>query len=940
MKFLKACKKIIYKICGKVRWLFLAAVLLFIVYFLVDSNYSWYHDINGVCDLGGLPITKHQISQIWCFSINDGGKMAVLSRETANGIYARINLDTGVQEYCGIAYAVAHDDDSESIFIPSAMTMTDDGELYVYRDDLDGNSSLLTEQYSILRVSPDYKRTDEIFKLDIGKDGLKKGTKISSPRYHNGKVYFSVSDMSGVKLYSIDTKSRIISESDIYPTDPDGTYTAKVIPAGDGFVFFRSDGNVYKVEFGKPIGESIYRFESFDDEKLSRLKDAAIADGKLYLAVDGIPYSVYVLEDGKLKKEFDTAGVLKEHSGLWQLEAYRPDGASRDTLVMLTEKALITYSGGEPEIRTITVRPDITPLMYIEPLIGFLYILIAVGIIINLIIRKKTLLYKQLIVTVPVFIILCGIIATVVYSYADQGKIEGVGRDVNLVCGVSAKTFDGYDFSGFEKPDRGTGAAYKALRDKLKALSSYNANYRFSVIYRANDGTPYYLVPYGAVGSPMIRWSPLEGTFPEEAAKTDVYVDKNVRSLINTIASTEVTRIKAFGKINDAASSGNYYLMVEEDFGSLLSDRLVLVAQIFGFGILIMVVITLIYILSTIRMLRVIKKATVTVKSISEGDLSARVNYRSKDELGQICTQVNEMASSLETSFKEKDRTEKFYYKFVPEKFREYLGKKTLTDLSLGDASNRELTVLFCDIRSFSINSEMMTAKENFAFANTIYGKAGPVVREHNGFIDKYIGDAVMALFEKPDDAVAAGIDLYKAIVHDPETARELKVSDINIGIGIHTGMAMIGIVGESERLSGTVISDTVNLSSRLESLTKQYKTAMLVSKDTVDRLSSPEELSLRYLGMIQVAGVNEVKAVYEVLDCLKDDVKSVRSDNAKDFREALRLFQLGRHDDALKALEKIASEGRNDYVTDMYADYIRNMSPEDKGNVFRFVRK
>ena len=234
----------------------------------------------------------------------------------------------------------------------------------------------------------------------------------------------------------------------------------------------------------------------------------------------------------------------------------------------------------------------------------------------------------------------------------------------------------------------------------------------------------------------------------------------------------------------------------------------------------------------------------------------------------------------------------------------------------------------------------MMTAKENFAFANTIYGKAGPIVREHNGFIDKYIGDAVMALFEKPDDAVAAGIDLYKAIVHDPETARELKVSDINIGIGIHTGMAMIGIVGESERLSGTVISDTVNLSSRLESLTKQYKTAMLVSKDTVDRLSSPEDLTLRYLGMIQVAGVNEVKAVYEVLDCLNDDVKEVRSGNSADFRESLRLFQMGRHDDALKALEKIASEGRDDYVTDMYADYIRNMSPDDKSNVFRFVRK
>lgn len=940
MKFLKSCKKIICKLCGKVRWLLLAAVLLFIVYFLVDSNYSWYPYINGVCGYDGLPIHEHQISSIWCFSITDGGKMAVFSRETANGIYARFNLDTGVQEYCGMGYAVARENDSEEIFLPSNMAITDDGEIYAYRDTLDGNSSLVTDHYSIFRISPDYKTATEVFRLDIGQDGWEKGRKLSSPRYHNGKVYFSVSDMSGVKLYAIDTKTRVVSESDIYPTDPDGTYTAKAIPAGDGFIFFRSDGNVYKVEFGKPIAESIYRFDSFEDEKLSLLKDAAIADGKLYLAVDGNPYTVYALENGELKKVFDTAGVLKEHSGLWQLEAYRPDGASRDTLVMLTEKALITYSGGEPEIRTITVRPDITPLMYIEPLIGFLYILIAVGIIINLIIRKKTLLYKQLIVTVPVFIILSGIIATAVYSYADQVKIEDVEKDVNLICGVSARTFDGYDFSGFTRPDRETGAAYNALRDKLKALRAYNTDYTFSIIYRSDDGTPYYLLPYGAVGSPMIKWRPMEGAFPEDAVKNEVYVDKNVRSLVNTMTSTEVTRIKAFGKIHDTASSGRYYLMIEADFGSLLSDRLVLVAQIFGFGILIMMVITLIYILSTIRMLRVIKKATVTVKSISEGDLTARVNYRSKDELGQICTQVNEMASSLETSFKEKDRTEKFYYKFVSEKFREYLGKEKLTDLSLGDASNRELTVLFCDIRSFSINSEMMTAKENFAFANTIYGKAGPVVREHNGFIDKYIGDAVMALFEKPDDAVAAGIDLYKAIVHDPETARELKVSDINIGIGIHTGMAMIGIVGESERLSGTVISDTVNLSSRLESLTKQYKTAMLVSKDTVDRLTSPEALSLRYLGMIQVAGVNEVKAVYEVLDCLKDDVKSVRSDNAADFREALRLFQLGRHDDALKALEKIASEGRNDYVTDMYADYIRKMSPDDKGNVFRFVRK
>ena len=940
MKFLKACKKIIYKLCGKARWLILAFVLVVLADFLIDSNYDWFPYLNGVCGLNGLPIYEYQIGEIWCFSVNDNGKMGIVSRDLQNGVYARFDLNTGEQEYCGIGYTVDHDQESESIFIPSSIAMSEDGELYAYHYESKDSSGLQAARYSIIRISPDYKKTDEVFRIDISSEDQQKGMRLSLPHYHNGKVSFSVCDMNGVKLYSIDTKTHIVSESDIYPTDPDGTYTLRVLPVDGAFVFMRSDGNVYKVEFGKPMGESIYRFDSFDDKDIPLFKAAALADGKLYFAVDSDPYAVYVLEDGKLTKEFDIKGVTEDPGDLWWIDSYRPDGASRDTIVLLTEKAFLTYSGDTPVLKNFTVRPEITPLMYMDLVLNVLYFLPVIGLGINLIIRKKTLLYKQLIVTIPVFIVLSGLIPGIVYDYADRLKVEDTGNDLKMVCGISAKTLDGFDFSGLMQPDKNTGTAYKELRDKLKTLSSYNGNYGFSVVYRAEDGAPYTVASYGSVGAPMHKWRASDGTFPEEAIGSEVYVDKNVRSIVNMIATTSISRITAYGKINDAASGGNYYLMVEADYSDLFSTRLMLIAQIFGAGILIMLIISLIFILSTVRMLRVIKKATVTVKSISEGDLKARVNYSSKDELGQICTQVNEMASSLENSFEEKDRTEKFYYKFVPEKFREYLGKKNLTDLSLGDASNRELTVLFCDIRSFSINSEMMTAKENFAFVNKIYGKAGPIVREHNGFIDKYIGDAVMALFEKADDAVACGIDIYKAIVHDPETAKELNISDINIGIGIHTGMAMIGIVGETERLSGTVISDTVNLSSRLESITKQYQTAMLISKDTVDRLSSPDDLSLRYLGIIQVAGVNEVKGVYEVLDCLKEDERKVRSANSQEFREALRLFQLGRRADALAALEKLDQEGKNDFVTDKYADYIRNMSPDEKGNVFRFVRK
>ena len=194
-----------------------------------------------------------------------------------------------------------------------------------------------------------------------------------------------------------------------------------------------------------------------------------------------------------------------------------------------------------------------------------------------------------------------------------------------------------------------------------------------------------------------------------------------------------------------------------------------------------------------------------------------------------------------------------------------------------------------------------------------------------------------MALFENADDAVNAGIEIYRAVVSERGAATG---SDIHIGIGIHSGMARIGIVGENERLSGTVISDTVNLSSRLESLTKQYKTAILISKDTVDRMADPDALDLRYLGIVQVAGVNEVKSVYEVLDCLPKEERQKRHANSAMLREAVRLFHLGRREETVAMLCDISVLGKGDHVTDMYTEYIRGLSAEEKGNVFRFVRK
>ncbi|MEM7183913.1 MAG: 7TM diverse intracellular signaling domain-containing protein [Spirochaetota bacterium] len=208
------------------------------------------------------------------------------------------------------------------------------------------------------------------------------------------------------------------------------------------------------------------------------------------------------------------------------------------------------------------------------------------------------------------------------------------------------------------------------------------------------------------------------------------------------------------------------------------------------------------------------------------------------------------------------------YARFVPQELLTLLSRKEITDIHLGDAIEKEMTVLFSDIRSFTSISETMSPEENFQFLNGILKLIGPIIRKHNGFIDKYIGDAIMGLFPySPQDAVKASIEICHAIdALNHSRAEENKVP-IQIGIGINTGNVILGTIGESKRMEGTVISDTVNLSSRLEGLTKRYESRVILGERTVEELSKIHVFSLRYLDWVKVKGKNQAIRIYDLLD-------------------------------------------------------------------------
>jgi two-component system sensor histidine kinase ChiS len=204
--------------------------------------------------------------------------------------------------------------------------------------------------------------------------------------------------------------------------------------------------------------------------------------------------------------------------------------------------------------------------------------------------------------------------------------------------------------------------------------------------------------------------------------------------------------------------------------------------------------------------------------------------------------------------------------RFVPREFLSFLRRESIAEVRLGDQVQQEMTILFSDIRNFTARSERLSPQENFGFLNAYLGLVSPIIHRHGGFIDKFLGDGLMALFPtSAADAVEAAIAMHQEVArYNCHLAAEGS-QPIQIGVGMHWGSLMLGIIGEAQRLQGTVISDAVNIASRLEGLTKRYRVPILISEQTLQALGDPARYNCRFLDRVQVKGKTELISVFEV---------------------------------------------------------------------------
>lgn len=269
---------------------------------------------------------------------------------------------------------------------------------------------------------------------------------------------------------------------------------------------------------------------------------------------------------------------------------------------------------------------------------------------------------------------------------------------------------------------------------------------------------------------------------------------------------------------------------------------------------------------------------------------------------------------------------------FIKKAFSHYVSPSVIHELISSpeklnlSIENREVTILFCDIRNFTTLSETTPIAQLGLLLNEYFSIMTDIITQNNGMVDKYIGDAIMAVWGTPLDdkhhcsnAVRAAIEMQARIEKSTDQLK-LGNQNIEIGIGINSGYVSAGNFGSNRRFDYTVLGDNVNLASRIEGLTKYYKVKVLISETTREHLSP--ELSCRFIDRVMVKGQNKVVSIYEPRN--QNNEIHFTTGTIEIYQEALEFYRTGYFKKAVVLFERL-HEDTGAHLYHLYSERCRN---------------
>ncbi|MBF0237812.1 MAG: HAMP domain-containing protein [SAR324 cluster bacterium] len=324
---------------------------------------------------------------------------------------------------------------------------------------------------------------------------------------------------------------------------------------------------------------------------------------------------------------------------------------------------------------------------------------------------------------------------------------------------------------------------------------------------------------------------------------------------------------------------------------------------------------------------------------IAHGNYEVEINISGRDEIGSLARSFDQMRQAVQYKIEELQTLNEAYQRFVPEEFLRLLGRESIVNVWLGDCIEMDVTIVFTDIRSFTSMSEGMTPRENFMFLNSYLAMMAPEIHRHHGFIDKYIGDAIMALFPGgADDAVQAVLAMRAALKNWNQHRQNRGLVPVEISTGINSGKLMLGTIGEPQRIEGTVIGDAVNLASRIEGMNRTFHTKILLSEYTYASLTDSAFWLVRSVDKVIVRGKEKPVKLFELFEDDPVDIKKIKIFTLNTYEKAIQLYGEQEFESALQMFEDCNRNCPEDSLFPMYIERCRWLMDHPPGPTWNGV--
>lgn len=319
--------------------------------------------------------------------------------------------------------------------------------------------------------------------------------------------------------------------------------------------------------------------------------------------------------------------------------------------------------------------------------------------------------------------------------------------------------------------------------------------------------------------------------------------------------------------------------------------------------------------LSLLVIFRPLEKINRTAKELAKGKKNLMFDFEGAMEFESISDSLNEIQNNYRLNDKNLNKKENEYQKFLPKEYLKYFGKTKLEDVKVGDSVQVKLCTMFCDLRSSYFSSETLSLADNFLLIKEFVDEVTKLVHTHKGFVDKYMGDGVLAVFDSEDDALKSANEIAKHI--DYKNIVSVGKEAINYGISLNSGMCVVGVVGEEKQKQFVVVSDVVNLCSRVENLNKIFHTRVLMTKQFMSNLK--DAYNFKYVGTIEFDDTTSKVPIFESLDAYEDSKRLLLQKTVGDFESGVRLYEQGELEKAKQYFVGCIKINQNDALSKLY---------------------